>query len=66
MMKETTPRLRDFMNWVIKRNTDKRQFLQAVGEVAEDIIPFVTKIRGTPVSVCWNDSLNLTALSSFA
>ena len=43
MMKETTPRLRDFMNWVIKRNTDKRQFLQAVGEVAEDIIPFVTK-----------------------
>ncbi len=35
------PRVADFMNWVEARNKGEKEFLQAVQEVAETLIPFI-------------------------
>ncbi len=33
--------IEQFMNWVRKRNPEEKEFIQAVEEVAEDIIPYI-------------------------
>ena len=43
MSRERAPTLDDFIAGVTKRNPGQTEFIQAVTEVAEDVLPFVEK-----------------------
>ncbi len=43
--------VKDFLDKVSKRNSNEPEFMQAVHEVAETVIPFINKNKNTRINV---------------
>lgn len=46
--------VKDFISEVEKQNPNEPEFLQAVTEVVETVIPFIEKTKNTPTKNSWS------------